>query len=79
MDLLSLEGSLRRAGFGEVAICGRITRAAHPFFIALAEADVLRTGLSPHFETTCAAFAALWPLIPPREERVLFVRARRTQ
>ena len=79
VDLSSLEDSLRRAGFGDIAICGRITRAAHPFFIALAEAGVLRTGLGPHFETTCAAFAALWPLIPPREDHVLFVRARRNE
>ncbi len=78
VDLSSLEDSLRRAGFGEIAVCGRVTRAAHPFFIGLAEAGVLKTRLAPHFETTCAAFAALWPLISPAEDRVLFVRAQRT-
>lgn len=76
VDLASLEGSLRRAGFHEIAICGRITHAAHRFFIALHEAGVLRAGLAQHFEATCAALATLWPLIPPERDRVLFVRAR---
>ena len=77
-DRRSLEGSLRDAGFGEIQICGRITRAAHGFFIALHEAGLLRGALRPHFEATCAAFATLWPIITPEADPVLFVRARRS-
>lgn len=75
-DLLTLKETLEAVGFSEVKICGRITQAAHRFFIDLNERGTLK-GLHSHFESICAALATLWPLIPPQDESVLFIRSRR--
>ena len=75
-DLLTLKEALEGVGFSQVEICGRITQAAHRFFIDLNERGTLK-GLCPHFEEICAALATLWPLIPPQDESVLFTRSRR--
>lgn len=77
VDLFSLAGSLRGAGFIDVAICGRITRLAHRFFLDLHEEGLLRGPLRPHFNEICRAFAKLWPFVPPQDDPVLFIRSRR--
>lgn len=75
-DLPTLKEALEGGGFSQVKICGRITQAAHRFFIDLNERGTLK-GLCPHFESICVALATLWPLIPPQDEPVLFTRSRR--
>lgn len=75
-DLPTLKEALEGGGFSEVSICGRITHAAHRFFIDLNERGILKD-LCPYFEEICSALATLWPLIPPQDEPVLFTRSRR--